>query len=84
MVVLPAASRPTIRMRISCLPKRPDSSFEMDMPMMRRRGGGVEVEVCFGVAGFASGMEDLGVDSRLELVLERDDLAVLVAFGLSF
>jgi len=44
----------------------------------------VEVEVCFGVVGFADGMEDLGVDSRLEVVLERDDLVVLVAFGLSF
>ena len=45
---------------------------------------GFEVEVvCFGVVGFASGMEDLGVDSRLEVVVERDDL-VFVAFGLSF
>lgn len=42
------------------------------------------VEVCCGVAGFAEGMEDLGVDSRLEVVLERDDLVVFVAFGLSF
>jgi len=30
----------------------------------------VEV-VCFGVVGFASGMEDLGVDSRLEVVGKR-------------
>ena len=44
----------------------------------------VDVGVCFGVVGFAVGMDDLGVDSRLEVVLEREDLVVLVAFGLSF
>lgn len=32
MVVLPAASKPTIRIRISRLPKRPWSSFEMERP----------------------------------------------------
>ena len=48
------------------------------------KGFVVEAEVCFGVVGFAGGMEALGVDSRLEVVLERDDLVVLVAFGLSF
>lgn len=29
-------------------------------------------------------MEDLGVDSRLDFVLERDDLVVFAALGLSF
>jgi hypothetical protein len=34
MVVLPAASRPTIRMRISFLPKRPLKSCPKTLPMV--------------------------------------------------
>ena len=32
IVVLPAASRPTIRMRISFLPNRPANNLEIEMP----------------------------------------------------
>lgn len=55
IVVLPAASNPTMRMRISFLPKRPWSSFEMERPicllcllMRRRRDEGLmRIGICF-------------------------------------
>jgi len=37
MVVLPAASRPTIRIRISFLPKRPERSLDTERPMLMVR-----------------------------------------------
>jgi hypothetical protein len=36
MVVLPAASKPTIRIRISFLPKRPESNLEMERPILAK------------------------------------------------